>query len=164
MKGFMKMIEDPEDMSQLYKLPQHYKDLAQIIHIDCKFSLDENNVDHQVFIDRYKDIIGVEIKHLIITERKGKDTAIKYICYRQAIYCYEHLIKHKPQNKLDEHQQNEYELLVQRENQIALEIHNIHDLDDLNEELRKTRDIMMPYFISYSNNKFIDPGKAYYPR
>ena len=146
------------------KLPQRFKDLIYILRVEYQFSLGENNVDHLKFISQYKDIIGVKIDYPDITEDEHKDLAIKYVCYRQAIYCYEHLIKHKPHDKLDKHQQNEYELLVQRENQIALEIHNIHDLDHLNEEFRKTRDIMMPYFISYSNNKFIDPGKAYYPR
>ena len=164
MKGLVKKIADPGDISGLNELPQHFKDLALIIQNDCEFSLGENNIDHQSFIDKYKDIIGVEIKDSNITENKDKDIAIKFICYRQAIHCYEHLMKNKPHTKLSEDQQNEYELLIKQENKIALNLHSIDDLDSLSEELKLTREIMIPYFTSYSKNKFINPSKEYYPR
>ena len=158
------MIKDLDDISQLYKLPQYYKDLAQIIKYDCEFSLDESNVDHQKFIEKYKDIIGVDIKYPDIVENKDTNIAIKYICYRQAIYCYEHLLKHKPHDKLTEGQQVDYEVLVKRENEIVLGIHNIEDLDSMGEDYKLSREIIISYFISYSENKFINPSKAYYPR
>ena len=146
------------------KLPQYYKDLVHIIQYDCEFILDESNVDHQKFIDKYKDIIGARKKYPSITEDKHNDLGIICICYRQSIYCYEHLIKHKPNDKLTDGQQVDYESLVKRETEIALYLHNLDDLDNLSEELQLTREIMMPYFVSYSENKFINPSKIYYPR
>ena len=132
--------------------------------IDYEFSLDENNVDHLKFIIQYKDIIGIEIDYPDITEDGHKDAAIKYICYRQAIYCYEHLIRVRPHEQLSKNQQKEYDLLRKRENEIASRLYKIKDFKNLTEELNHAKDISMTYFTSYSKNKFILPRKEYFPR
>ena len=162
--GIVKKIEDPKDESGMSKLPQRFKDLIYILRVEYQFSLGENNVDHLQFISQYKDIIGVKIDYPDITEDEHKDLAIKYVCYRQAIYCYEHLIKERPYENLSKDQQKEYDLFIKRENEIVSRLFQIEDFENLTEEMKNAYDITMTYFTSYSGNKFILPSKEYYPR
>ena len=135
-----------------------------ILQVDYEFRFDENNIDYQKYIDKYKDIIGAKIESFDITDDRYKDAAIKFICYRQIIYCYEHRLSERPHEKLSKDQQNEYDLIVKNEDEIASTLFGTLDSENINEESQHTRDIAITFFTSYSKNKFILPGKYYYPR
>ena len=162
--GVVKMIEDPNCKSGFNKLPQCFKDLMYILQVDYEFSFDENDNDYQEFINKYKNIIGAKTEYPDITDDECKDAAIKFMCYRQIIYCYEHQKEERPHQKLSEDQQNEYDLIVKREDEIASVLYETLDSENINEESQYTRNIAITFFTSYSKNKFILPGKYYYPR
>ena len=162
--GIVKKIKNPDCKSGLSKLPQCFKDLMYILQVDYEFLFDENNIDYQHYIGKYKDIIGAKIDNSNITDDECTNTAIKFMCYRQIMYCYEHQKSQRSHVVLNEEQQNEYDLIVKREYENASELYKILDSENINEESQYTRDIAITFFISYSKNRFALPGKFYFPR
>ena len=48
------MIDNENDPSGLYDLPDYTKDLIRISKIDCDYLSNDNRSDHEEFIMRYK--------------------------------------------------------------------------------------------------------------
>ena len=118
---------------------------------------------HQKFIDKYKELIGIKLEDGKLTDNDEKDIATKHIVYREIVYCYEDLVRNSFHKNLNEEQQIMHDLCLQREEEIVVYLNSI-ELEDMTEELKTSRDIVIAYFISYGGNQFLDPKKLYYPK
>ena len=120
-----KMANDPEHESGLNMLPQYTKDLLYISKLDYEFSLKEEDVDHQKYIDLYKELIGIQIEDDKITDDETKDVAIRYITYKEILDCYDHLKTNGLNVELTEEQEQMIDLCQGKEQEIVDSLNEI---------------------------------------
>ena len=61
-EAIYELIKDPEHESGLYNLPQKIKDLVYLSKLEYELLLDDEEIDHQKFIDEYKGLIGLKVE------------------------------------------------------------------------------------------------------
>ena len=157
------MIEDPFHESGLYYLPEYVKDLAYISKLEYELSIDDKEIDHPKIIEEYIKIAGIQMENGVISDDEDKDIAIRNICYREIIHCFENYLSYSFHKELTEEQQLFYDQCMKREVEIIVYLNSV-DPEDLTEELKVSRDIVIEYFTSYANNGFVNPTKLYYPK
>ena len=125
--------------------------------------MDDEEIDHQRFIEAYKDIIGAKIEDDKLVDDDDQDIGIKHMVYREILHCFENYLNYSYHKHLDEEQQLLHDLCLKREEELTIYINSI-PMEEMTEELKEARDMLIVYFVSYGGNQFLDPKKLYYPK
>ena len=156
------ILIDENDPSGLHELPEHTKDIVFISKIGFEYMSNDNRSDHEKFINRYKKLIGCKPKGKALTEDKSKNKAVRIIAYLQILYIYIRMDAKDIYQSLTEKQTKDRKMCGRRVDMLLSTMFSLKK-DEMTEEDKLNKDILMAYFVSYSGNKFTEVTKFHYP-